>query len=188
YMAYLQGQNNKVCGGFLVDLNWVMTAAQCYELKPLNITLGARTIQKKEESQQTFEVQEYHRHPEFNPLTKKNDILLLKLKGNATRNNNVGTIDFERSNSRTEVAHAATLRKATITIVKQRECLNIHPGHGDVICGDSSPAWVLGEGDAGDPLICKNKAHGIFSYSQSNRLSYYTRIASHVQWINKIMK
>jgi len=47
--------------------------------KPLTVILGARTIQRREESWQTFEVQEYHCHPDFISPKKGNDILLLKV-------------------------------------------------------------------------------------------------------------
>lgn len=47
--------------------------------KPLTVILGARTIQRKENSWQTFEVQEYHCHPGFTIPKDGNDILLLKV-------------------------------------------------------------------------------------------------------------
>ncbi|NXG70902.1 MCPT3 protease, partial [Baryphthengus martii] len=198
YMAYLQGQN-KICGGFLVDFNWVMTSAQCYDREILNITLGAHTIQRREKSQQIFQVQGYYPHPEFNKVTKKNDILLLKLKGRATSNNNVGVIDFEKTLSNKandcsvagwrDKAHGGTLQKANIALIDRLNCLNNDLGHNDnMICGNSSSAWVPGEGDYGDPLICKKKARGIFSYSKSKGLSYYTRIACYAKWIEATMK
>lgn len=47
--------------------------------KPLTVILGAHTVQRKEESWQIFEVQEYHCHPGFTNARKGNDILLLKV-------------------------------------------------------------------------------------------------------------
>ncbi|KFO69342.1 Chymase, partial [Cuculus canorus] len=121
YLAYLQGENNCFCGGFLVAPNWVMTAAQCLAYKPLTVILGAHTIQTREESWQTFEVLEYHRHPEFKSPKSGKDILLLK-------------------------------------------------------------------SDAGGPLVCNNKAYGIFSYRHKNWPGFYTRIAPYLHWVDSVMK
>ncbi|KAM6041617.1 chymase-like isoform 2-T2 [Chlamydotis macqueenii] len=151
YVAYLQGKNNHFCGGFLVAPNWVMTAAQCFMHKPLTVILGAHTIQRREESWQIFEVQEYHCHPDFMSAKKGNDILLLKLKGNATSNSYVRTISFEKSKvpGGTECSivgwgyktPADTLREAAVTIIRQRDCLSHYPGLTDnLICGRSGPA------------------------------------------------
>uniref|UniRef100_A0A8D0FGP9 Peptidase S1 domain-containing protein n=1 Tax=Strix occidentalis caurina TaxID=311401 RepID=A0A8D0FGP9_STROC len=201
YVAYLQGKNNHFCGGFLVAPNWVMTAAQCF---PLTVILGAHTIQRREESWQTFEVQEYHCHPDFMSPKKGNDILLLKLKGNATSNRYVRTISFEKSKVPGGTAcsiagwgyktPAATLREATVTIIKQRDCLSHYPGLADnLICGRSGSAGVPEKvisqlGDAGDPLVCNNKAYGIFSYRHNNWPGFYTHIAPYLPWVNSVMK
>lgn len=47
--------------------------------KPLTVILGAHTLQKREDSWQTFEVKQYHCHPDFTSPRKGNDILLLKV-------------------------------------------------------------------------------------------------------------
>ncbi|NXV72995.1 GRAF protein, partial [Atlantisia rogersi] len=216
YVAYLQGKDNHFCGGFLVAPNWVMTAAQCFVHKPLTVILGAHTIQRREESWQTFEVQEYHCHPNFMSPKKGNDILLLKLKGNATSNSYVQTISFEKSKVPGGTACSiagwgyktppATLRETTITIIKQRDCLSHYPGLADnLICGRSGSAGVpekvslcpkggegcrrgFSGGDAGDPLICNNKAYGIFSYRHSNWPGFYTHIAPYLPWVNSVIK
>ncbi|KAM9254692.1 granzyme E-like isoform 2-T2 [Cariama cristata] len=199
YVAYLQGKNNHFCGGFLVAPNWVMTAAQCFVHKPLTVILGAHTIQRREESWQTFEVQEYHCHPDFRSAKEGNDILLLKLKGNATSNSYVKTISFEKSKvSGGTVCNiagwgyktpTATLRKATVTIIKERDCLRNYPVFADnLICGRSGSAGVPEKGDAGDPLVCNNKAYGIFSYRHNNWPGFYTHIAPYLPWVNRVMK
>ncbi|KFU85046.1 Granzyme K, partial [Chaetura pelagica] len=44
------------------------------------------------------------------------------------------------------------------------------------------------QSDAGDPLVCNNKAYGIFSYRHKNWPGFYTRIAHYLSWINSVMK
>ncbi|NXR63827.1 GRAE protein, partial [Rhadina sibilatrix] len=210
YVAFLQGKDNHSCGGFLVAPGWVMTAAQCLVHKPLTVILGAHTLQRREESWQTFEVKEYHCHPDFTSPRKGNDILLLKLDGNATSNGHVRPISFEKSKVRggTECSVAGWGdRTATVTIIKQRDCLSHYPGLADnLICGRSRSLGVpekvslwLGRrrrlqgrfypgGDAGDPLVCNNKAYGIFSYRHNNWPGFYTHITPFLPWVNSVMK
>ncbi|NXJ71421.1 MCPT9 protease, partial [Rostratula benghalensis] len=213
YVVYLQGRNKEFCGGFFVAPNWVMTAAQCFKHKPLTVVLETHTIQKKEETWQKFQVQEYHLHPNFRNPKEGNDILLLKLKGNAT-SNNVRTISFEKAKVPGETmcsiagwVHKATTtcRKADVTIIKQRDCLSHNPGLADnLICGYSRSSGIPEEvsltsgiegcgggfnlSDAGAPLICNNKAYGIFSYRQKNWPAFYTHIAPYLPWVNTVMK
>ncbi|NXX42662.1 CMA1 Chymase, partial [Tricholaema leucomelas] len=197
YMAYLRGRNNHSCGGFLVAPNWVMTAAQCLAYRPLTVTLGAHTAPSKEGSWQTFEVQDYHCHPNFTTPKKGNDILLLKLKGNATSNSYLPFKEKFNIKGDTKCrvlvwghrAHNGTLCKATVTIISDRNCLSYFPMRAaNLVCGKSEPAGVPEKSDAGDPLICNNKAYGIFSYKYGPWPGFYTLIAPYLSWIESVLK
>ncbi|NXI12488.1 GRAG protein, partial [Irena cyanogastra] len=205
YLAYLQGKDNQSCGGFLVAPGWVMTAAQCLEHKPLTVILGAQTPQRREKSWQTFQVREYHCHPGFSSPREGNDILLLKLNGNATSNGHVRPISLEKSKVRggTECSVAGWgHRTATVTVIRQRDCLSHYPGLADnLICGRSRSSRVPekvsesreegeaeGEADTGDPLVCNNKAFGIFSYRHNNWPGFYTHITPFLPWVSSVMR
>ncbi|XP_012986399.2 granzyme-like protein 1 [Melopsittacus undulatus] len=199
YMAYVQGRNQQSCGGFLVAPSWVMTAAQCLDYKPLTVILGAHTVQTRWGSQQRFEVQQYHRHPDFTNRRRGNDILLLKLKGNATINQHVRTISFNVDQvppgttcivkGWSHTSPRATLCEVWVTILKPRQCLNWNPWLAqNLICARNESFTWPKEGDAGDPLVCNNKAYGIFSYRHKNWPGFYTHIAPFLTWINSVMK
>ncbi|XP_061212113.1 cathepsin G-like [Neopsephotus bourkii] len=199
YMAYVQGKNQQSCGGFLVAPSWVMTAAQCLDYKPLTVILGAHTVQRREPSGQRFEVQQYHRHPHFTSPRKGNDILLLKLKGNPTTNHHVRTISFDMDKELggtkcsvkgwSHTTATATLHQVCVTIVKPRDCLNLDPGLAqNLICARNESSTWPKKGDAGDPLVCNNKAYGIFSYRHQHLPGFYTHIAPFRTWINSIIK
>ncbi|NXJ12022.1 GRAG protein, partial [Odontophorus gujanensis] len=156
YMAYLRGKDGGFCGGFLVAPGWVMTAAQCYSHSPLTVILGARDIQREEESWQQLQVQKYHCHPQYRRREGGHDILLLELKGNATTNDHVRTISFPKMRVQGGAvcsiagwghgAHSASFHEAKVTVSKQRDCLAIYPGLADnVICATSGSDGVPDE-------------------------------------------
>ncbi|XP_065603423.1 granzyme G-like [Cyrtonyx montezumae] len=199
YMAYLRGKDGGFCGGFLVAPGWVMTAAQCYSHSPLTVILGARDIQREEESWQQLQVQKYHCHPQYRRREGGHDILLLELKGNATTNDHVRTISFPKMRVQGGAvcsiagwghgAHSAPFHEAKVTVSKQRDCLAIYPGLADnVICATSGSDGVPDEGYTGSPLVCNNRAFGIYSYPYRQRIAFYTHITPYIPWINHVMR
>uniref|UniRef100_A0A8C0U6M9 Granzyme E-like n=1 Tax=Cyanistes caeruleus TaxID=156563 RepID=A0A8C0U6M9_CYACU len=130
--------------------------------KPLTVILGAHTLQRREDSWQTFEVKDHVRPISFEKS---------KVRGGSECS--VAGWGYRTA--------TVTLREATVTVIRQRDCLSHYPG---LLCaGVRSLA-----GDAGDPLVCNNKAYGIFSYRHNNWPGFYTHIAPFLPWVNSVMK
>ncbi|CAL9690561.1 unnamed protein product [Knipowitschia caucasica] len=214
YMASLQFYGHHICGGFLIQEDFVLTAAHCTSVTPMTVVLGAHNItNKKERSQQSIQVDEYIQHPHYSGGFEF-DIMLLKLKKKAKLNEFVQTIALPKKDKITTALKecsvpgwgkmhpsegspaSGVLREAEETIQFNFECKNIWQqffNSQHMICTKfNETGGSLCNGDSGGPLICKNKPLGITAFTKlgnCNDQKYphvFTKISSFLPWIKKV--
>ncbi|XP_044216555.1 granzyme G-like [Thunnus albacares] len=203
YMVLLEREmpsgKKKHCGGFLLNEDFVMTAAHC-QAKSYNVSLGVHNAQKND-GQQNISVEQAFPHEEYNEAEYKNDIMLLKLHSKAKFSKNVESIALADQSGdslpqscivsgwgRTENSNkymAPKLMEINVklieTCVKEKSyCSQGHNGP-DV-------------GDSGGPLVCEDgKAYGVVSSTFSPhgggpKVYHYVKISDYRSWIDTIMK
>ncbi|KAK5930986.1 hypothetical protein CgunFtcFv8_027178 [Champsocephalus gunnari] len=94
YMVLLKTEmddgTTKHCGGFLLNEDFVMTAAHC-QARSYTVLLGVHNVKHNDEIQR-INVDQTFPHKDYNATNYKNDIMLLKLssKANFCENGDIG--------------------------------------------------------------------------------------------------
>ncbi|CAK8692777.1 unnamed protein product [Clavelina lepadiformis] len=169
------------CGCSLLSNTWAITATHCTEGKTTSILYVAFGIFDQENDldlSDLYSLLSVYDHPDYNSVTSRNDISLLRINGAVTFNSVIGSIALPLLNVSAspgttcvisgwgstvyQGTGSSTLRKADVPIIDNYICNSWYNSvritiYSDQVCAGYELGGVdTCQGDSGGPLACKN--------------------------------
>ena len=205
-LQYLDGRH--FCGGFIIDKQWVVTAAHCVFDMEIDEFWIATGTNKWEVPGATYDVSKIFTHCNYDPDKHSDDIALLRL---------VTWIDFDEKTQpvqlpngqikdgddviftgwggkkKTEL-HSLDLQTITLKYVSYRKCKQLSRNDADLDIGHVCTYTKRGEGtcrgDSGGPLVHNGRVVGIANYGKACAIGYpdvYASTFFYMDWIRTTM-
>ncbi|XP_038210334.1 transmembrane protease serine 12 [Zerene cesonia] len=213
-VAVLNRYKEAFCGGTLISLRWVVTAAHCVR-KRLYVRLGEHDLLIRSYGEVEMRVTEAVIHPQYDPDTVVNDVAMLRLPAPARPDLGHGIACLPNPHQilaphtscvilgwgkrrPSDVHGTRILHEAQVSTIQQGVCRRSYWQYAitdNMVCAGRGRRDSCA-GDSGGPLLCRDRSmryylQGITSFGDGcgkrGKYGIYTRTAGYVPWMRAIM-